>query len=135
VRYVDQADLDAAAALARSTIGVPDDVDALSRPVRRLDRDTSYVLVQLGRAGEPGWVAAVDPRTADVMAWATNATGASTAPEGQGYDGAGEGELVWRPCAQSRSPLYPLLRIVAPAGELFIDLAGRASTVLSDGRG
>jgi hypothetical protein len=34
-----------------------------------------------------------------------------------------------------RSPLYPLLRTVAPAGELFIDLTGRAFTELSDGRG
>jgi hypothetical protein len=132
---VDQADLDAAAALARAAVGAPDGVPASVHPVRRLDRDSAYVLVQLGRPGEPGWVAAVEPTTSDVMTWASNPSGASTVPTGHGHEGAWDTELVWRPSAQSRSPLYPLLRVVTSHGELFVDLAGNVSTALSDTRG
>ena len=135
---MDQADLDAAAALARAAVGAADDVPVEALPVRRLDRDASYVLVRLGRPGEPGWIAAVDPAAADVMTWASNPSGASTVPGGEPGEVAGPGvdrELVWRPSAQSRSPLYPLLRLVTPEGERFVDLAGTVSTRLSDTRG
>jgi hypothetical protein len=133
---VQPADLDTAAALARAAVGAAADVPAEALPVRRLDRDTSYVLVRLGRPGEPGWIAAVDPDTADVMTWASNDSGASTAPSGHPTSvDAGDGELVWRPSAQSRSPLYPLRRVVTSDGEVFIDLAGNVSTGLSDTRG
>jgi hypothetical protein len=134
---MNQADLDAAADLARAAVGAADDVPVETLPVRRLDRDASYVLVRLGRAGEPGWIAAVDPGTADVMTWAGNASGGSTVPAvdpgEMGMDA--ERELVWRPSAQSRSPLYPLLRWVTSEGERFVDLSGTVTTGLSDTRG
>jgi hypothetical protein len=133
---MDQADLDTAAALARAAVGAADDVPAETVPVRRLDRDASYVLVRLGRPGEAGWVAAVDPLASDVMTWARNESGASTVPtEDPEYEGVLDRELVWRPSAQSRSPLYPLLRLVKSGGEVFIDVAGTVATEVSDARG
>jgi hypothetical protein len=126
---VQQADIDTAVALARAAVGAPNDVPAEALPVRRLDRDACYVLVRLGRGGEPGWLAAVDPSAEDVLTWARNPTGEPTVPS------TSEGELVWRPSKHSRSPLYPLLRTSTPDGEMFIDLSGTRWTALPDSRG
>ena len=73
-------DLDRAVALARATVGADEDVPAKTYPVRRQDRDESYVIVQLGRTAQPGWVVAVDVPRDDVMTWAANETGTSTVP-------------------------------------------------------
>ena len=132
---VDQADLETAIALARAAVGAAGDVPAEALPVRRLDRDTSYVLVRLGRVGEPGWVAAVDPRTADVMTWASTLSGATTVPGVPPSSEDYESELVWRPTARSRSPLYPLRRMRTPRGDRYVDLAGAVRTSLSDTAG
>lgn len=133
-----EADLVAAVALARQAVGAPDDLPARATRVRRLDRDAGYVLVQLGAPGSAGWVAAVDPVHDDVMAWAVNTSGESTAPtlpDGVGgVGGVRTAEYVWRPSVHSRSPLYPLLRVVTDAGEQFVDLAGRMHDGLPDGR-
>ena len=127
------ADIIAAIALARATVGAADDVPALPFPVRRLDRDAEYVLVQLGHPGAPGWVAAIDPAQGEVMTWAANPSGESTAPtrSASGRD-RGQGEWVWRPSAHSRSPLYPLLHITTEKEELFIDLAGAVYDTLPE---
>ena len=128
-------DVEAAVALARATVGVDESVPAEAFPVRRLDCDNTYVLVQLGQSGEPGWVAAVDVDHGDVMTWAANATGESTIPTHRPPTlSEREAELVWRPSRSSPSPLYPLLRVSNDEGEWFIDLAGDVSTTLSDGR-
>jgi hypothetical protein len=120
--------MDAAIALARTATGAPADSPAHTDPVRRLDRDAPYVLVRLGPEGGPGWLAAVDLATGEVLTWAANPSGHTTAPPGQG-------ELVWRPSTQSRSMLYPLRLIDEPSGRTFVDLAGRHWTTLSDARG
>lgn len=119
------ADLAAAVALARQAVGAPDDLPARAARVRRLDRDATYVLVDLGAPGSPGWVAAVDPVHHDVMGWAVNATGESTVPVvPEPPDGAGP-DLVWWPGGPSRSPLYPLARLTTAEGERFVDVTGR----------
>jgi hypothetical protein len=132
---MEDSDVEAAVGLARATVGVDESVPAEAFPVRRLDRDNTYLLVQLGRLGEPGWVAAVDVDHSDVMTWAANASGESTIPTQRPPTlPEGEAELVWRPSRSSPSPLYPLLRISTDEGEWFIDLAGDVLTTLSDGR-
>ncbi len=50
------------------------------------------------------------------------------------YAGHGPGELVWRPGAASRSPLYLLLCLATPGGDVFVDLSGRVWTGLPDTR-
>ncbi len=128
-------DVDAAVALARAAVGVDDNVPARTFTVRRLDRDSSYALVQLGEPGRPGWVVAVDVAQSDVMTWAANESGESTVPtQRPSALSSGEAELVWRPLRSSASPLYPLLRISNYDGEWFIDLAGTVSPALADGR-
>lgn len=128
-------DLEAAIVLARATVGADESVPAKTFPVRRLDRDSTYVLVQLGQPDEPGWLAAVDIDQRDVMTWAENESGESTVPTRRAPDlSSGEAELVWRPSRSSPSPLYPLLRISNDEGEWFIDLAGAVSGQVSDGR-
>jgi hypothetical protein len=130
---VDGSDLTAAVALARRAVGSPaDGLPAEAVVVRRLDRDAEYVLVSLGLPGEPGWVAAVDP-AAGVMSWAANHSGSTVPSRPAGL--TGDAMLVWRPSAQSRSPLYPLLRVVGPEGEVFVDLDGRTYGSLGDSRG
>ena len=127
------ADITAAIALARATVGAADDVPAVFFRVRRLDRDAEYVLVQLGHPGKPGWLAAIDPAQDEVMTWAANPSGESTAPTRSDSDrSGGEVEWVWRPSAYSRSPLYPILRITTETGELFVDLAGAVYDTLPD---
>ena len=132
---MEDSDVEAAVALARATVGVDESVPAKTFPVRRLDRDSTYVVVQLGQPDEPGWVAAVDVDQQDVMTWATNESGASTVPTSRPPSlASGEAEWVWRPSRSSPSPLYPSLRISNDEGEWFVDLAGAMSTTLSDGR-
>ncbi|MBN8884923.1 MAG: hypothetical protein J0I77_04345 [Rudaea sp.] len=117
---MDTDDLAAAARIARAAVGIGAEVPARTYPVRRLDRDASYVLVLLGLPGAPGWIAAVDAAAQDVMTWAANPSGASTVPA------ADEAlDLVWQPGSASRSPLYPLHRVNTPDGPRFLDLAGK----------
>ena len=123
-------DLATAVELAREAVGVDARVPATAIVVHRLDRDADYVLVQLGRAGEAGWVAAVDVAGRDVMSWAANPSGEPTAPAP-----ITAGDFVWRPSAVSRSPLYPLLRTVTAEGERYVDLAGTVHTELPITRG
>lgn len=131
---MDGSDLTAAVVLARQAVGSPaDGLPAEAVVVRRLDRDAEYVLVSLGLPGEPGWVAAVDPASADVMSWAANPSGSTVPSRPAGLEG--DATLVWRPSVHSRSPLYPLLRVVGPDGEVFVDLDGRTYDSLGDSRG
>lgn len=131
---MNRGDIESAIELARQAVGAGRDVPASTVTVRRLDHpDAEYVLVQLGEPRTAGWIAAVDVERHDVMSWATNPSGAPTTPTPP--KGHREAEYVWKPCAVSRSPLYPLLRITAEDGERFVDLAGRAHVKLADGRG
>lgn len=117
---MDTDDFAAAARIARAALGIDANMAARTYPVRRLDRDASYVLVLLGLPGAPGWIAAVDAAAQDVMSWAANPSGASTVPA------ADEAlDLVWQPGRASRSPLYPLRRVNTPDGPRFLDLAGK----------
>jgi hypothetical protein len=110
------------------------DLPADAWPVQRLDREASYVLVRLGEAGESGWLAAVDPATSTVMTWAKTA-GATTVPSPPpAMKEVEDRELVWQPSAQTRSPLYPLLRLTTRKGPLFVDLSGKVWTRLNEGR-
>jgi hypothetical protein len=130
---VDGTDLTAAVVLARRAVGSPaDGLPAEAVIVRRLDRDSEYALVSLGLPGEPGWVAAVDPATG-VMSWAANQSGSTVPSRPAGL--TGDATLVWQPSVQSRSPLYPLLRLSGPDGEVFVDLDGRTHESLGDSRG
>lgn len=130
---MDGTDLTAAVVLARQAVGSPaDGLPAEAVVVRRLDRDAEYVLVSLGLPGEPGWVAAVDPATG-VMSWAANRSGSTVPSRPAGL--VGDETLVWRPSVHSRSPLYPLLRVAGPDGEVFVDLDGRTYSSLGDSRG
>src|SRR5437879_6911406 len=97
------ADLDRAVELAREAAGVAASVPGRAVTVRRLDRDAEYALVFLGEEGSSGWIAAVNVVDRDVMTWAANPSGESTLPPG-------DGEYVWKPSRESRSPLFPLLQ-------------------------
>jgi hypothetical protein len=130
-----QLGISGAVTLARQAVGAPDDLPASADVVRRLDRDGKYVLVRLGRPDGPGWIAAVDPVSQDVMTWAANPSGSTTVPDRPDDAPEGDTELVWSPGTRSRSPLYPLLRIAAAGGDRFIDLAGLVHLSLSDSRG
>lgn len=138
----DAAMRETATRLARVAVGAPPSIPARADVVRRLDRDGCYVLVHLGEPGHPGWVAAVDVDTGDVMSWAANPSGASTLPPGAATDaapgaatGAASAELVWRPCSATRSPLYPLARVHRGDGEHYVDLTGTVHDDLADARG
>lgn len=130
---MDGSDVTAAVVLARQAVGSPaDGLPAEAAVVRRLDRDAEYVLISLGHPGEPGWVAAVDPSTG-VMSWAAILSGTTVPSRPAGL--TGDATLVWRPSVLSRSPLYPLLRVAGPDGEVFVDLDGRTHGSLGDSRG
>jgi hypothetical protein len=131
-----ESDLERAVALARTTVGADEGIPATTFPVRRLDRASTYVLVQLGPPGRPGWVVAVDVDRDEVMTWAANAAGGPTVPMPEpSTSPSTESEWVWAPSRSSPSPLYPLLRLVDAGGERFVDLAGNVSPGLRDGRG
>ncbi len=130
------AGLKTAVALARAALleageDLGADLPVQALPVQRLDRDESYVLVRLGRQDGPGWIAAVDPLKKDVMTWA-HTSGASTVPRRDtATQGVGDSDLVWQPCLQSMSPLYPVLRVFTRDGEIFVDLSGAVTTTLT----
>ena len=128
------ADLAAAVALARQAVGAPDDLPARATRVRRLDRDAGYVLVDLGAPGSPGWVAAVDPVHDDVMGWAVNASGEPTVSAVPATD-AEAADYVWWAGGPSRSPLYPLMRLVTTEGERVVDVGGRVHARTGPTRG
>ena len=108
--------------IARTTIGVSAEAPARAVQVRRLDRDGAYVIVYLGQPNQPGWIAAVDLGTDDVMSWADNRSGASTLPEVPAD--ADHAEYVWAPGVASRSPLYPLLLVSTGDVHQLRDLSG-----------
>lgn len=124
-------DLARAVELAREATGADREVPADAVVVHRPDRTDDYALVTIGRAGESGWVAAVDPAGGEVMSWAENPSGEPTVPP---LTGPADG-YVWAPGVRSRSPLYPLLRTSGPDGEHYVDLAGRVPDPWPRGRG
>ena len=129
-------DLERAVALARATVGADEDVPAKTYTVRRQDRDESYVIVQLGRTAQPGWVVAVDVARDDVMTWAANETGTTTVPTKRPSKlSSADAEWVWMPSRSSLSPLYPLLRLSNAEGEWLVDLTGAVTTRPATGRG
>lgn len=108
--------------IARATVGTGPETPSRAARIRRLDRDASYVLVYLGQPDQPGWIAAVEPDTGDVMSWADNRSGASTLPDLPSH--TGDAEYVWAPSTASRSPLYPLVLFTTDGGRRLRDLAG-----------
>jgi hypothetical protein len=120
--YVTEAQLAQAIEIARATVGTGADTPGRAARVRRLDRDAQYVLVYLGQPDQPGWIAAVEPDTGDVLSWADNRSGASTLPDLPGE--TQDAEYVWAPSTASRSPLYPLLLVTTDGGRQLRDLAG-----------
>lgn len=122
-----------AARQARSAVDADARTPAAGVRVRRLDRDGWYLLIQVGRPGEPGWVVAVDPVRELVMTCAVNASGRSHLPGPPDPDAPAE--YVWAPSASSPSPLFPLLRQETPQGQVFLDITGARFTELRDTRG
>jgi hypothetical protein len=120
---VTEAALTRAIDLARATVGVSVETPARAARIRRLDRDSAhYVIVYLGPPDQPGWIAAVEPDTGEVLSWTENRSGASTLPEVPAE--ADSAEYVWAPGVASRSPLYPLLLISTGGQRRLRDLAG-----------
>jgi hypothetical protein len=124
--------IDHAVSLAVEATGAHAGVAFDARLVRRLDDSPPYVLVALGApagGGPGGWIVAVSTSPWQVMSWgaATEPTWPPT-PAGQR-----DAELVWRPSAASRSPLYPLLRVSGPRGSVLIDVAGAEVRLADDG--
>jgi hypothetical protein len=122
--------------VARRATGADPDLPARAELVRRLDRAGHYVLVELGRTAEPGWVAAVALTDRDsgsgpeleLITWARN-------PSGEPTVHPGPGELVWRPSTTAASPLYPLRRMSGTAGGRLVDVTGREVMLDGSGRG
>lgn len=106
--------------IARIAVGADARTPGTATWIRRLDLAPDYVIVNLGRGG-PGWIAAVEPVTGEVLSHAENPSGASTLPP----MGAEQGEYVWAPSEASRSPLYPLLLVSTSSYTHLRDLTGR----------
>ncbi len=100
-----------AAALARATVGAEPEAPADVHPVHRLDRDSTYYLVQLR-----GAAVAVDAASGEIMTWGETADPVLVLDGKQARDTAGLGEgaetrLVWKVSGPSRSPLYPFWEV------------------------
>jgi hypothetical protein len=116
----------------RAAVGVVSGVAGRAWPVRRLDRSgETYYLVVLGEERASVAVGTVDAATGEV--------GSSARLPGHGphlevdevraraLASAGEtagAELVWRPSAVSKSPLYPVWEVTLPSGTAYVDQAG-----------
>lgn len=121
-----------AVARVRAAVGVANSITGRAWPVRRLDRsDETYYLVVLGDESASVAVGTVNAATGDV--------GSSARLPGHGphlevdaqrakaLAGAAEtasAELIWRPSAVSKSPLYPIWEVTLPSGTVYVDQAG-----------
>lgn len=122
---------DDAVARVRATVGAPSRVPGRAWPVRRLDRvNETYYLVVLGEERAPVAVGTVNPTTGDVGSSARLAghgphlvVDSARARTLAGARETARAELVWRPSAASKSPLYPVWEVELPSGPVYIDQA------------
>ncbi len=126
----------------REGLGVPPDVPGRAWHVRLLQRPgEAYWLVVLGRVDASVGVACVDPVTGEVWTSAElpGRAGHVTVDAAQAKSLAAPGapaeaEMVWMPCAASRSPLYPLWEIKTSDAVRYVDQQGRVWPDLRPGR-
>ena len=119
-------------ARVRAAVGAPSRVPGRAWPVRRLDRvDETYYLVVLGEERAPVAVGTVNPATGDVGSSARLAghgphleVDATHARSLAGAHKTAKAELVWRPSAASKSPLYPIWEVELASGPVYVDQAG-----------
>jgi hypothetical protein len=118
---------DEAIGRARVALGQPE-AEGRALPVDRLDRPgVRYTLVILGsRAGSSG-VATLDER-GELMSSASLPGREPHLPVDEagarglaGAAGDAPARLVWAPCAQSRSPIYPLWEVRVGDGVRYVD--------------
>lgn len=91
----------------------------------------TYYLVVLGEERAPVAVGTVNRATGDVGSSARLAglgphleVDAALARTLAGAPEKARAELVWRPSAASRSPLYPVWEVELPSGPVYVDQAG-----------
>ena len=121
-----------AIARARTVTGTIESVPAQSYSVRRLDRANEfYYLIVFGEPEATVAVASVNSITGDVENWARSSglrshlsIGATDAKRLSRMSDDATVELVWKPCVESRSPLYPLWEVRTPDGTRFVDQQG-----------
>jgi len=121
-----------AIARASAALRVDERLPARALLVHRLDRPGDYYLVVVGGPDAAAGVATVDASTGEVGTsaqlsargphLAITAAGARTLA---GVRGEAPARLVWRPCAASRSPLYPFWEVDDPEGPVYVDQLGR----------
>jgi hypothetical protein len=130
-----------AAEVARTALDVSRGAPASAWRVRRLDRAAeAYYLVVVGAPDAAEGVVAVDAATGTVRGSARLRGGGSTigidADRARTLAGAGShdaAELVWQPCAASRSPLYPLWEIETGGIRVYVDQQGNVHRRLTPG--
>ena len=130
-----------AEARARAALGVAPAERAEALLVERLDRpDEAYYLVLFGPEPATSAVATVDASTGRVTSVARLSGGRphlgvarERALQIAGIFDAPAVELVWRPCQASRSPLYPIWRVVGATATVFVDQQGKRWDQLSLG--
>jgi len=115
---MEETDVERAVDAARAAVEAPAGCEYSWRPVTRLDPGRApYLLVGLGADGS-GWVVAV---SLDGVV-----QGRAADPDGaRAWWSSVDGELVWAPGSWSRSPLYPLRRVVRGDAEVLLDHEGR----------
>jgi hypothetical protein len=121
-----------AVARVRAAVGATNRVAGRAWPVRRLDRpDETYYLVVLGDERASVAVGTVNAATGEVGSSAQlpgrgrhPAVDAERAKAMAGAGDAARAELVWRPSAVSKSPLYPVWEVSLPTGTVYVDQAG-----------
>lgn len=123
---------------ARGTIRVDDNVPARAWLVKRLDHPNRlYYLVVFGKENATIGLAVVDSDTGEVNNSArlpgTTAHLIISAEQALSFVG-GKSEamidLVWKPCAATRSPFYPLWRIRTASETIYVDQQGNQQTDL-----
>ena len=117
---------------ARSQIGIELHEPASAWYIRRIDReDGAYYLIVFGDAQAAVAVAAVDAVSGEIEASAVLpgmgphlTIDANEAMRRAALSGAARAELVWRPCRNSLSPLYPIWHVYSGTTEVYVDQQG-----------
>ena len=117
---------------ARERLGLESGTPARGFRVARPDSSgRAYYLIVFGEPEAALGIAAVDIATREVAEWATLAgTGphtlidAATAIRRAGGSAGSRAELIWRSSPASRSPLYPLWRVVTHETTVNVDQQG-----------
>lgn len=116
---------------ARAALGLDRSVPARARLVRRLDRPgADYFLVTLGTEEACVGVVTLDARTGETRSSASlpgvrPCLGVDEEKARAIAGGLASAELVWKPSAASRSPLYPVWQVPTANGPVYVDQQGR----------